>query len=97
MSMSKILVAMNDAKITDYYAEMLERNGYPNEIISSVSDAEKRLDKESFNAVLTDFSSQGKQLLESVVLQEGPLQGGEITVAQTLHRRECVYSLPFKA
>ena len=42
MSMSKILVAMNDAKITDYYAEMLERNGYPNEIISSVSDAEKR-------------------------------------------------------
>jgi len=67
--MSKILVAMNDAKITDYYAEMLERNGYPNEIISSVSDAEKRLNTESFNAVLTDFSSQGKQLLESVVLQ----------------------------
>ena len=67
--MSKILVAMNDAKITDYYAEMLERNGYPNEIISSVSDAEKRLNTESFNAVLTDLSSQGKQLLESVVLQ----------------------------
>ncbi len=67
--MSKILVAMNDAKITDYYAEMLKRNGYPNEIINSVTDAEKRLNKESFNAVLTDFSSQGKQLLESVVLQ----------------------------
>lgn len=60
---------MEDAKITDYYAEMLERHGYSSEVISSVSDAEKRLSKEAFNAVLTDFSSQGKQLLESVVLQ----------------------------
>ena len=67
--MSKILVAMNDAKIKDYCADILERNGYPNEILSSVADAEKRLDKESFNAVLTDFSNQGKQLLENVVLQ----------------------------
>ena len=64
--MSKILVAINDAKIKDYCADMLERSGYSNEILSSVADAEKRLDKESFNAVLTDFSSQGKQLLENV-------------------------------
>ena len=69
MSKSKILVAMNDAKITGYYAEVLERNGYTSETLSSVSDAKQRLNKTSFTAVLTDFSSDGKQLLESIVLQ----------------------------
>jgi len=67
--MSKVLVVENDRKIIEPYPELLQRHGYAVESVQNNADAAAWLNRESFDAVVTDASADGKRLMEMVVDQ----------------------------
>jgi len=65
--MPKVLFVENDPKLTGPYAQYLEQQGYEVDTAAGNADAVVKLEEESYDSVLTGYSTEGKRMLETVM------------------------------
>ena len=73
--MPKILVVETETKIAEHFLKLTRDQGYEADIVTSNAFATKRMDEGTVDAVLTDYSTNGKRMLGWPVHVKDPKTG----------------------